>query len=196
MRVCHRFLIALTVVTLASPTAAQTDPAARQKVQRYASDLGATFTSDPALRDAIRASTQQHRKFGYPETLAEDARWRDEMAADRKGPRPLVDSVSNNPISAKLKDIVASAPGGAVIDIQVMDGYGWNVAQTSLTSDFYQGDERAWQSVISAELDKVALSAPETGDGRLLIQAALPVVDGESVIGAVAIVVDAERVPH
>ncbi|MFC5068240.1 hypothetical protein [Flaviflagellibacter deserti] len=196
MQVRHHLPIAFIVVALASPAMAQTDSAARQKVERYARDLGATFTSDPALRDAIRVSTRQHRKFGYPETLAEDARWRNEMAADRKGPRPLVDSVFNNPVSAKLKDIVSSAPGGAVVDIQVTDGYGWNVAQTAPTSDFYQGDERAWQSVISAEPDKIVLSAPETGDGRILIQAALPVVDGESVIGAIAIVVDAERVPQ
>ncbi len=85
-----------------------------------------------------------------------------------------------------------AAPAGAVTEVFVMDGWGWNVAQTGGTSDFYQGDEGKWQKTFAS--DDIEILDIVEEDGIKYAQISLPIKDGDKNIGAVTVGVDVDKV--
>lgn len=168
----------------------------RDRVEAYARSFIASFASDPMLHSALRESTKSHSRLDWNEQRALDRRWRDEAADRRKG--GLVDAITQNALSKWLKERQAEAPGGAVTEILMIDGLGWNVGQTAMTADFFQGDELQWQEILpnSAEASIVSeLEENEDGSGRDLALISLPIVSGPVNIGVITLGVDTRKIP-
>lgn len=189
-------IFAISLLLTGPALATETDEMAHApRVEAFARFFSATFTDDAMLRAVIRESTKSHRRLGWDEARALDRRWRDELADRTKD--GLVDTVSKNRVSEWLKHIREAAPGLAVQDIYIIDGLGWNVGQTSLTADFFQGDERQWQDIIPATKDSIIVSELEDrGDGqRSLAIVSLPVVADNMNIGVVTMAIDVSKIP-
>ena len=86
-------------------------------------------------------------------------------------------------------------PAGAITEIFVMDGWGWNVAQTGGTSDYFQGDEGKWQKTFaSSDPNEIEVLDIVEEDGIRYAQVSLPIKDGDKNIGAVTVGVDVDKV--
>jgi hypothetical protein len=192
-------LLLLASPAFNSPASAQQALSAgmehQPRVEAYARTFVKTFTDDAMLHSVVRESTKSHRKLDWGEARALDRRWKNELAdGTRDG---LVDTVTGNALSKWLKDQQAKAPGGAVTEILVIDGLGWNIGQTAPTADFFQGDELQWQDVLPGSPATAAVSELEdNGTGqRTLALVSLPIVDGEQNIGVVTLAVDTSKIP-
>lgn len=192
--------------------------------EAYARAFLKTWEAEPQLKAAIRASTKSNAKLGYEETQLKDWRWQLARATEKTDEKSIaaakkleeqlagVDSkhkaaehaaagketiatIRGSATSKWLKEIMAKAPKGAVTEIFVMDGYGWNVGQTGGTSDFFQGDEGKWQKTFAASDPKEIEILPVVEeDGARVSQVSLPIKDGEESIGAVTIGIDVDKI--
>lgn len=191
-------LVSLLILA-ASPAAAQQAIQAgmehQPRVEAYARAFIKRFSGDAKLHAVVRESTKSHRKLDWNEARALDRRWRNELAdGTRDG---LVETVNQNGLSKWLKEQQATAPGGAVTEIFIIDGLGWNVGQTAMTSDFFQGDELQWQNILPNSPNAVAVSELEdNGEGRRsLALVSLPITDGDQNIGVITLGVDIGKIP-
>jgi hypothetical protein len=217
-------LIALSVAFGGAPLLAQTAPAAPAAeempgpaVEKYARDFLAKWSGDANLIAAIKASTQKTKSYSFDDVTILDSQWRvaksgpekEKKAAEtlneltkvkleenvKKG-EAIIKEARENDISKFLKAQIDSAePKGAVVEIFVMDGWGWNVGQTGGTSDFYQGDEGKWQKTFAgADPKEVEVLPIVEEDGIRQAQISLPIKDGDKNIGAVTIGIDVSKV--
>jgi hypothetical protein len=208
-----------------APAAKAPAPAAEAKeempspaVEAYARAFLAKWASDPKLIAAIKASTAKSKKYSYDDVQIIDNQWRVAKAGgpdkDKKAASALgeltTDKIEDNVKKgeALIKEVRGSAtskflqeqldkaePKGAVTEIFVMDGWGWNVGQTGGTSDFYQGDEGKWQATFaSGDPKEVEVLPIVEEDGVKYSQISLPIKDGGKNIGAVTIGVDVSKV--
>ncbi|MEM9030674.1 MAG: hypothetical protein AAGC70_20115 [Pseudomonadota bacterium] len=70
----------------------------------------------------------------------------------RAGNKELIKSVEKNKLSKFLRALVG-ASDGRVIEIIVMGKRGCNIAVSSTTSDYWQGDEDKWKKTFAAGTD-------------------------------------------
>ncbi|HEY6631645.1 MAG TPA: hypothetical protein VIZ90_09350 [Rhizobiaceae bacterium] len=216
-----RFGTALVAVSLAmgiSAAFAQDAPPnpPSEAVVLYAKDFVAkNLIGNGELNAAIAASTEKHRKLGYDETIILDSQWRvaksgvekEEKAASTlkdlagdtsledhvKAGEELIKAARENDVSKWLVAVQEKVePAGAITEVFVMDGWGWNVAQTGGTSDYYQGDEGKWQKTFASN-DIEILDIVEE-DGIRYAQISLPIKDGDKNIGAVTVGVDVDKI--
>ena len=90
-----------------------------------------------------------------------DKQWRAERESEDK---PLIAATLSNPLSSYLTRIQAQSLG-LYFEIFVMDQNGLNVGQSSITSDFWQGDEDKFQKTFSVSSDAVFVDEPEWDEG-------------------------------
>lgn len=95
------------------------------------------WVSDEALLSAVRVRNVMHKDLTNDDVIAQDKQWRAEVETDT---HPLVDGVLKSDAADFLRHRVAEA-GGSITEIFVMDAKGLNVAASSATSDYWQGDE-------------------------------------------------------
>jgi len=189
------------------------------KVQAYAESVAKDVVSDADILAAIKKSTAENKKLTFDEVQARDYNWQlvraneksdDEAKAkqkkiigklagiDDKSPEEHakegekeIKEIRGSATSKALQEVMKKAPNGAVTEIFVMDGWGWNVGQTGGTSDFYQGDEAKWQKPFTGKVD---VSDPEEDDGAMVSQVSMPIKDGGKIVGAVTVGVNVDKV--
>ena len=90
------------------------------------------------------------------------------------------------------------AQGGVVTEILVMDPAGTNVAQSVLTSDYWQGDERKFEALVGRGSDTLYVGPVQfdQSTGQFQVEAAMPIHDPATghFLGAVALGLAIEKV--
>jgi len=186
-------------------------------VEKYARDFLAKWGNDPKLIEAIKASTAKTKKYSYDDVNIIDSQWRvakSGVDAEKKA-AGVLGELTSDPIDAHIKkgeaiikeiresetskflqaQLEKAEPKGAVTEIFVMDGWGWNVGQTGGTSDFYQGDEGKWQKTFaSGDPNEVEVLPIVEEDGIRYSHVSLPIKENGKNIGAVTIGVDVDKV--
>lgn len=144
------------------------------------------FVNNPVVTNAVRAQNEKHATLSEEDIIALDQKW-------RTGDEAMIDGVLANDLSTYLKDVQQGGEG-LYTEIFVMDNKGLNVGQSDKTSDYWQGDEAKWQKTYLVGAGSVHLSDIEEDESSqtFQMQISIPVVDGEEVIGAVTVGVDAE----
>ena len=150
----------------------------------------ATFASDPALISAIQAQNAVTAAYDQAKIDALDTQWRAEVGAASK---PLIDATLGNAASQYLAG-VQEASGGKYTEIFAMDAKGLNVAQSTLTSDYWQGDEDKFTASFGAGAGAVHIGEIEQDESTQIFQSqvSVPVTDPATgaVIGAITVGVD------
>jgi hypothetical protein len=148
------------------------------------------FASDPALIAAIVAQNAVTAGYDQAKIDALDAQWRAEVSAASK---PLIDATLGNAASQYLKG-VQDAAGGKYTEIFAMDAKGLNVGQSTLTSDYWQGDEDKFTQSFGAGADAVNLGEVEQDESTQIFQSqvSVPITDPATgaLIGAITVGVD------
>ncbi|MBX2831643.1 MAG: hypothetical protein KTR23_10750 [Rhodospirillales bacterium] len=106
---------------------------------------------------SINSQNKLRKDMSQDEIDAADKQWRAEREADDQ---PLVAAILTNPLSSYLTQVQARS-GGLFAEIFVMDAVGLNVGQSSITSDFWQGDEGKFQNTYPKGPDAVFIDEAE-----------------------------------
>ena len=126
------------VLVHSAPVAAnEYEPALRDLAQSQLSD----WVASGEIANAIKAQNSAHSGLSDAEIVALDQTWRNEVGA---GSSPMIDEVLSRPSSQSLIAL-QEASEGLVTEVFIMDNRGLNVAQSGVTSDYWQGDEAKWQ---------------------------------------------------
>ena len=107
----------------------------------------------------------------------------------------MIDEVLASEVSKYLAEMKQAA-GGMVTEVFVMDNRGLNVAQSDVTSDYWQGDEAKWKKTYSAGPEAVFVDEVEMDESTqtLQTQVSMSIKDPETnaVIGAITVGVNVE----
>jgi hypothetical protein len=148
------------------------------------------FAADPIVVAAIVAQNAVTGGYDQAQIDALDTQWRAEVGAASK---PLIDATLANAASQYLAG-VQDASAGKYTEIFVMDAKGLNVGQSTLTSDYWQGDEDKFTMSFGAGADAVHIGEIEQDESTQIFQSqvSVPISDPATgaVIGAVTVGVD------
>lgn len=112
------------------------------------------------VRLSVESQNSRLQKLEQDKIDALDKQWRAEREADDK---PLIAATLSNPLSNYLIRMQGRSVG-LYVEIFVMDQNGLNVGQSSITSDFWQGDEDKFQKTYDVGNDAVFIDEPEWDD--------------------------------
>ncbi|MFC3227627.1 hypothetical protein ACFOGJ_10315 [Marinibaculum pumilum] len=173
-------MAALACVLAGPPTSqslAATDqpPAASLEIPAaLVDDLRKVVQQEVALI-SLRSQNGRHAGIAQAEIDALDKQWRDETKA---ATQPLIAQLMGSPLSSYLIDMKARSLG-LFVEIFVMDEKGLNVGQSSITSDYWQGDEDKYLKTFAIGPDAVHYGEVEYDDTYKIQkqQVSFPIVD-------------------
>ncbi|MEZ5878469.1 MAG: hypothetical protein R3D43_12415 [Tepidamorphaceae bacterium] len=185
--------MALTLSLGISPFAAVAKPAAPDTAKvitkEMIEDIHKWIDTD-VVRQSIVAQNVRYGELAQEKIDALDKQWREEREADDK---PLIAATLSNPLSVYLSRMQGKSVG-LFVEIFVMDNKGLNVGQSSITSDYWQGDEAKYQKTFPADgMDMFIDEAEWDEDFKIWrAQVNMPVYDagGSTKIGAVTVEVN------
>jgi len=114
----------------------------------------------PVTVISIGASNDAHAKIDQGGIDALDKEWRAETKAEQQ---PLIAEMLSSPLSNYLLYLQAQS-AGLYTEMFVMDDKGLNVGQSSVTSDYWQGDEGKYQKTFQVGADAVFIDEAEFND--------------------------------
>ncbi len=109
---------------------------------------------------SVHASNARHQGVQQAEIDTLDNTWKAEAKSDDQ---PLIAEILSSPLSSYLLYVQAKS-AGLFTEIFVMDKFGLNVGQSSVTSDYWQGDEDKFQKTYAIGPDAVFIDEPEFND--------------------------------
>ncbi|MCT4370019.1 hypothetical protein CLG85_006595 [Yangia mangrovi] len=183
--------LALSALLFLAPAAraAEIDAPLQAVIAQYVQP----FLEDAALIAAIKAQNDVTSRYDDARINELDAMWQAEIGATEI---PTITPVWDNPVADALRAEVASS-GGLIREILVMDARGLNVAVSSVTSDYWQGDEAKYLETYARGPDAVHIGDVEFDESSQVYmqQLSLSIADPQSgaVIGALTVGLDAER---
>lgn len=142
----------------------------------------------------LRAQNEQHAKVTQAEIDSLDKKWRTEREQQEQ---PLIAQLMGNPMTSYVTRIAARSDG-VIAEVFVMDDKGLNVGQSSVTSDYWQGDEAKYQKTYAVGPDAVFVDDVEVDEatGRRRRQVSFTLTDpatGEK-LGAAAIDINIDEI--
>ncbi|MBL1421514.1 MAG: hypothetical protein COC24_013470 [Alphaproteobacteria bacterium] len=161
-------------------------------LEEFAKTTVAEWIANPAIIAAIKAQNAKNAALSEDQIIELDKKWRAETKASS---HPMIDGLLNSDISKTLADYRDSTTG-MVTEIFIMDNKGLNVAQSDITSDFWQGDEGKWQKTYLVGPDTVFVDEIETDESTQTLQSQMSMsikdpATGEA-IGAITVGVNVE----
>lgn len=160
----HRFRLTLasTLVALSIlPAKAETpQPDVNKLITPAVIEEMQAFINSEIVQVSVDAQNKRLSNLAQETIDALDKQWRAEREAADK---PLIAATLSNPLSVYLARIQGKSLG-LYAEIFVMDQNGLNVGQSSITSDFWQGDEDKFQKTYDVSDDAMFVDAPEWDD--------------------------------
>jgi len=186
MRRWHACFPAALLISSAAAVA-ETPPDPEELITPAVIESVGQWLANPIVSLSIKAQNDRRGALGQEEIDSLDKQWRAEREASDK---PLISATLSAPLSIYLLRVQAGSLG-LYPEIFVMDANGLNVGQSSITSDYWQGDEDKFQKTYPNGPDAVFIDAPEWDEERMIWRAQLnmTVKDPESgkAIGAATI---------
>lgn len=184
-----------SVLTLAALSVAATASHANEfsdQLAALASSTVSEIAQSAEIVSAISAQNEMTAAFDAAKIDELDQQWRAEVGASAT---PLIDDVLGRPASEFLMAAKADSDG-LMTEIFVMDAQGLNVAQSDVTSDYWQGDEAKWQETFGNGAGSIHISEVEEDESTQTFQSqvSLAITDPDSgdVIGAITVGVNVE----
>ena len=179
-----------TVAALAlSPAVLAQDNEFAEPLTALANGQLREIAQNPVVVAAIEAQNAQTGAYDQAKIDELDKQWRAEVSASSK---PLIDATLATEASKYLTQAQADS-GGTFTEIFVMDAKGLNVAQSTVTSDYWQGDEDKFTASFGAGADAVHLGEIEQDESTQTFQSqvSITIVDASGKpIGAITAGVD------
>lgn len=150
------------------------------------------WINDPVIINAIKAQNAEHEKLQQADIDKLDKQWRAEVDADS---HPMIDKVMGNQLSDFLK-AKQGASDGTITEMFVMDNKGLNVGQSSITSDYWQGDEGKFQKSFGKGADAIFVDDAEKDESTQMLQSQASMTISDETgkpIGAITIGINLDK---
>lgn len=188
--VCRLTCILIATAVVATPGRAAL--AESPDIRSLLSAMRAIVTA-PVTTIVLRAQNEKHRNLTQTDIDALDKQWRAETKADRQ---PLIAQLMGSPLSAYLSRKKAESEG-LYTEIFIADAKGLNAGQSSVTTDYWQGDEPKYLQTFAVGADAVHLAKaeidPKTGTRRQQIDFTIVDPDTGAALGAATFEVDLDE---
>tara|TARA_R110000824_G_scaffold390760_14_gene587902 strand:- start:25465 stop:26133 length:669 start_codon:yes stop_codon:yes gene_type:complete len=142
---------------------------------------------------SLNAQNKRYAGLSQSDIDALDTQWRAETKSDSQ---PLIAQLMGNPLSSFLIRKKAESLG-LYTEIFVFDAKGLNVGQSSVTSDYWQGDEAKYQKTFAVGRDAVLIDEPEFNDETKSMrqQVSFPIIDPETneMVGAATVEINIDE---
>lgn len=129
------------------------------------------WMNDQVLVSAIMAQNTQTASYSQSEIDTLDQTWRGFVGIDDA---PIIAPVLNNAAADFLRQ-QAAASGGIITEAFIMDARGLNVAVSTPTSDYWQGDEEKFTATFPLGSSAVHYGEPELDASTQEIQGQISV---------------------
>jgi hypothetical protein len=150
------------------------------------------WAAHPTIVEAVRARNALTVHLTGEQIGALDAAWMSEIAS---GSGITIDPILHAPVSRFLREKVAASEG-RISEILVMDARGLNVGISSITSDFWQGDEDKYLATFASGPNSLHIGDVDFDESSqaYLVQISFPLLDPDTgtSIGAVTIGMNAD----
>ena len=139
-----------------------------------------------ALIEAVKSHNS--KKMSLDEIKAKDAAWRKVTGVDA-----FMKEIMSNDAAKTLEGLEKASP--FLFECFLMGNQGANIAMTNKTSDYWQGDEAKFTESFHGGKGKVFVGDVEFDDSAdaYLVQISVPVMDGDTAIGAITIGVNLDE---
>lgn len=160
---------------------------APQKVFDMANSILAAFGNDPVIVKAVKEENAKGKTLDQIKDM--DAKWQ-----AHAGVADYMKAMMDSECGKHLQGIEDGSQQYA--EIFVMDNLGANVAMTSKTSDYWQGDEAKFQKSFAEGKGAVFVDEVKFDDSSqtYLVQVSVPVMDDGKAIGAITFGIDVDKV--
>jgi len=165
------------------------NPGAKPELPPALIDEVRRIVDNEALRVAIDVQNKKFANLDQAGIDKLDQQWRTEREQRLK---PLIAEVLSRPASGYLTQVKADSRG-LILEIFVTDNKGLNVAQSDITSDYWQGDEEKFQGSFGQGKEGVVIGEVEMHDRFKVPMAQLSVTVTDSMgipMGSVTIDID------
>ncbi|WP_269580881.1 hypothetical protein [Roseibium sp. Sym1] len=150
-----------------SAFAAEPAPDPKSVITEDAIKTVGAWLSNPIVALSINTQNDLRGSLSQADIDALDKQWRSEREASDK---PLISATLSAPLSVYLLRVQAGSLG-LYPEIFVMDANGLNVGQSSITSDYWQGDEGKFQKTFPNGADAVFIDEAEWDEDRKIWRA-------------------------
>jgi hypothetical protein len=174
-----RIALAAVAIASAAPAFAQDNEFAAPLTELANTKLR-EIAENPVIVAAINAQNATTAGYDQARIDALDKQWRAEVSAAEK---PLIDATLGSDASQWLLK-VQEATGGLFTEIFVMDAKGLNVAQSTVTSDYWQGDEDKFTASYGAGVDAIHLGEIEQDESTQAFQSQVSITIVDVATGA------------
>lgn len=179
-------LLSLFLVQGPRPAAAQAPAEITPELIETMRDIAA----HPVVLISVRAQNERHKDIPQAQIDALDKQWVEQRKSDNQ---PLIAQIMGAPLSSYLIRKMAESRG-LFIEMFVMDNKGLNVGQSSITGDFWQGDEGKYQKTFLVGSDAVFIDEitvdKKTGMQSQQVNFTLVDPDTKQPVGAMTVEVD------
>jgi len=161
----------------------------KKKVHSFLSTVGKKVASQPIVVGSVLRQNEKNKSLRVADAINLDGQW-------RSGNKALIDGSLKNLLSDRLRDYIQKYRG-VFTEVFVMDNKGLNVAQSAMTSDYWQGDEAKFIKSYNSGRGAIHIESPKKDEitGAVQVLASLPVYDydGREVIGVIALAIDLDK---
>jgi hypothetical protein len=185
-------LLIITTACLIAISAAASAHEYEAPMKKHFADIASKWVSDPKVISAIKAQNQANAALTPAQIDALDKEWRGGVDA---GGNALIKKIMDNPLSAYLKKIQADSKG-LYTEIIIMDNKGLNVGLSSMTSDYWQGDEAKFSKSYGVGKSAIFVDEVEQDESTQAFQSQISATISDEAgnpIGAVTIGVNVDK---
>jgi hypothetical protein len=117
----------------------------------------------------------------------------DKTWSSAKSPDGFMKSLTSNPAAKALASVEKSKP--YLVEFILTDNQGANVAITSMTSDYWQGDEPKFTNAFNDGSGKTYIARPQKdkSSSEVVSQVSVPVMAGDKAIGTLTVGIRVEK---
>ncbi|KQV28177.1 hypothetical protein ASC97_07500 [Rhizobium sp. Root1203] len=167
--VCWRFVGIVATLGFGAqlyPCSVSAEPAYVSIVREYVEKRIKPIFSEPIVRNAITAQNGRLGDVSEMDIRVLDNTYRSEI---QTGKLQMAVQLLSNPVSLYLKSKQDQSQG-TIVEMFVTDRRGLNVAQSTITTDYWQGDEDKFLKTIAKGSDDIFIDRAERDDVTQLLQ--------------------------
>jgi hypothetical protein len=179
LKLTTAILLGMSTLGLMAPSFAQ-DNEFGEPLTALAQGQLREIAQNPAVVAAIVAQNAVSAGYDQAKIDALDQQWRAEVDAASK---PLIEATLANEASKFLVQTQADS-AGLFTEIFATDAKGLNVAQSTVTSDYWQGDEDKFTLSFGAGADAVLLGEVEQDESTQTFQSQVSITITDPATGA------------
>lgn len=178
-----RIRLALLALCISSSSPADNVTA---ELLAFAHTQATNIASRADVIEQVKRQNKVHATLSQAQIAVLDKDWRQQFGNAKA---PLINSLMDTPLSDALRHLQLHS-NELITEIIIMDNRGLNVAQSTVTSDYWQGDEAKWLQtfMVGPDAEHVGELGRDDSTGSIQIQVSRTISDSHGQpIGAVTV---------